>query len=225
MLNIPKAGFLWNSLVRAGYSCIINTEAPLEDCLDREGDNMKYCIPAALLLLAGAASAWQELEVDGFLLKWQTQPGENLAVELTGPTTGWVAVGFDPAMMMMEANIIIGYVSEGNAYIRDDWGTHATSHQADTALGGTDDVTVLGGFESGGSTQIQFSIPLDSGDPYDKPLVPGETYTVLLARGPDGAKDFTTYHEFYTTAQITILEEQSFPPVSWGSLKTCLDPR
>lgn len=175
-----------------------------------------------IALLSGAAIAWQTIEVDGFTLSWQTQAGGNLGVELTGPTTGWVAVGFDPSAMMFEANIIIGYVEDGDTYIRDDWGWQTTSHRADTLLGGTDDVTIIGGWEEGGSTQIQFVIPLDSGDEYDKPLVPGNTYPIILARGPDGANDFSTYHEFITTAEIEIAP-LTLQGTTWGRVKTGSD--
>ncbi len=170
-------------------------------------------------VLAGTTLAWQEIEVSGFVLRWETLAGGDLAVELTGPTTGWVAVGFDPSMMMLDANIIIGYVSGGSTYIRDDWGWQTTSHRADTLLGGSNDVTIDGGSESGGNTEIRFTIPLDSGDQYDKPLVPGNTYPILLARGPDGADDFSTYHAFIATAEIGILEYQALLPTTWAGVK------
>ena len=43
-------------------------------------------------------------------------------------------------------------------------------------------------------TSISFTIPLDSGDALDKPLVPGVSYKVIVAYGPDGADEFGTYH-------------------------------
>jgi opacity protein-like surface antigen len=177
-------------------------------------------VAAAALALAGTAAAqdWQELEVEGFTLRWATQSASELAVELTGPTTGWVAVGFDPVAQMSEANLIIGYVESGTAYLRDDYGVAATSHAPDTALGGTDDVTINGGDETGGETTIEFTIPLDSGDSYDKPLSPGNSYPVILARGPDGADDFSTYHEFVTATTIEIWA-LDFDSETWGGLK------
>ena len=36
--------------------------------------------------------------------------------------------------------------------------------------------------------------PQLSGDPLDKPLVPGSTYKIIASHGPDGADDFGTYH-------------------------------
>ncbi len=171
-----------------------------------------------LVASAAYAQTWQEKEVDGFTLRWATMPGDMLSVELTGPTTGWVAAGFDPEMMMNGANLIIGYVSGSTPSLRDDYGVANTGHQSDTSLGGTDDVTVDGGSESGGETTIEFTIPLDSGDSYDKPLVPGSTYDVILARGPNGSDDFTTYHAFATSTTIEIME-LSLEEGSWAGVK------
>ncbi len=178
-------------------------------------------LAAAVLAAPAAAQGWQEIDFQGFNLKWATTGANALSVELTGPTTGWVAVGFDPDSIMLGANILIGYVSSGTTYIRDDYGWQTFSHRADTLLGGTQDFVIDGGSESGGSTEIRFTIPLDSGDQYDKPLSPGTTYTVLLARGPNGVDDFTTQHEFATFTEITIWGV-GLENATWGSLKSSL---
>ncbi len=173
-------------------------------------------IPAAVLVavlpFAGCGSdasgpsgdpVWMEKTVDGFTLGWLA--GDSiLQMELTGPTTGWVAAGLDPSFMMQDADFIIGYVAGSTAFARDDWGNAPTSHRADTLMGGTDDILTLGGSEAAGATTIAFSIPMDSGDPYDKALERGASYTVILARGPDAADDFSTQHEFVTTTTIQL---------------------
>jgi len=51
---------------------------------------------------------------------------------------------------------------------------------------------------------VEFTIPLVSGDDYDKPLSIDSTYTVILAYGPDGADDFSIQHELFTTTSITL---------------------
>ena len=177
---------------------------------------------AALLILAVAAAAaaqdWQEITADGFTLRWATVAGDNLAVELNGPTTGWVAVGFDPTQQMLNANIIIGYVASGTPVIRDDWGWQATSHRDDTLLEGTSDVITDGGFEAGGSTEIHFTIPLNSGDAFDKVLIPGNTYTVIMARSADGGDDFSAPHSVVTTSSISIAA-MSLDTETWASIK------
>lgn len=162
-----------------------------------------------LTLLAGCGSdstgpsdpVWEETTVDGFTLGWLANDS-TLEVEVTGPTTGWVAVGFDPSFQMQDANIIIGCRTDMLSLVRDDWGNSPTTHRADTTLGGSHDILAYQCAEAGGTTTLSFTIPMDSGDGFDKVLERGGSYTVILAGGPDGVDDFSTQHEFI--AQTTI---------------------
>ena len=157
----------------------------------------------------GDSDGYAETASSGITLKWKVE-GNLLHLKVSAETTGWVAVGFDPVNRMEGANIIIGYVEDGAAYIRDDYAYTIVSHDSDESQGGTDDVTNPAGTESGGVTEISFTIPLDSGDAYDKPLVPGNAYNVILARGPDASDtddsgdNFTKYHQSRTMVQITL---------------------
>lgn len=130
----------------------------------------------------------------GVDVQWQVN-GDQLTVQMSAPTTGWIAVGFDPARMMAEANMIIGYVENGTVTIADDYGTAATAHGRDTENGGTNDIISVDGRETEEGTQISFTIPLDSGDATDKPLATGNSYKVIVAYGPDGSDNFDAYHE------------------------------
>jgi hypothetical protein len=175
---------------------------------------MRHAAPflSALLILAIASCGddpggpsgepqWMEKTVEGFTIAWLANDS-TLSVELTAGTAGWVAVGFDPGFIMQDANIVIGYVADGTATVRDDWGTGPTSHEDDTVLGGTYDVSEPGGQESGGSTTITFTIPLDSGDGYDRVIERGSTVPVILARGSQD--DFDVQHDFAATTTIDI---------------------
>ncbi|MFW5745360.1 MAG: DOMON domain-containing protein [Spirochaetota bacterium] len=133
-------------------------------------------------------------EAIGMTLGWRIT-GEDLEVELTGPTTGWIAVGFKPSRGMKDANILIGYVDGDEAVMTDQFGTTMIAHRRDEELGGAGHATVLSGSETDGETTIRFTIPLDSGDEYDQPLAAGETVRAILAYGPDDADDTETYHE------------------------------
>jgi hypothetical protein len=178
----------------------------------------KVCILVLAVAAAGSAQVWQEFTTEGFTLRWATVAGDNLAVQLNAPTTGWVAVGFNPTQMMLNANIIIGYVESDTPELRDDFGWRSTSHEDDTVLGGTSDITVDGGFETGGSTEIHFTIPLNSGDSYDRALVAGESYPVILARSGNGQNNFTAPHVLITTGSINIAE-LSLESETWASIK------
>ncbi len=141
--------------------------------------------------------------IDRITFTWKPEGG-NLNATVKAPTTGWVAVGFDPAMAMRDANLIIGYVKDGRVFIRDDYGSALTGHDADVNGGGRDNVTNKRGTEEGGATEIDFTIPLDSGDERDRKLVVGQTYKVLFAYGPDGADDFTVQHQTRTATSLKI---------------------
>ncbi len=146
---------------------------------------------------------FNSLSADGIVLKWRVK-GENLDLVVSAKTTGWVAVGFDPARRMKDANIIIGYVKDGKVFIRDDFGVATTFHKSDVSLKRKDNVLNLSGSESKGITTLEFSIPLDSGDKFDRKLEKGKTYKVLLAYGRED--DFSAYHAYRTTAEITLKE-------------------
>ncbi|RKZ05736.1 DOMON domain-containing protein [Candidatus Fermentibacteria bacterium] len=150
---------------------------------------------------------WLEYTVDDFTFEWLVEDSSNtIRVKITAPSTGWVAVGFDPTLVMNEANLIIGYVSGGSVNIRDDFGTGQFSHDADTNLGGTNDVETISGSESGTNveTTLEFRIPLDSGDQYDKALVDGNTYTFIFAYGNNDADDYTSAHAWAESASFEL---------------------
>jgi hypothetical protein len=118
----------------------------------------------------------------GLVFQWKVE-GQSLHVRVAAGTDGWVAVGFDPSSRMKDANFLIGYVEDGQANLRDDFGTGGSSHDSDESLGGTSDFSNLDGAEEEGLTWLSFTIPLDSGDRYDRPLAAGNSYTVILAAG------------------------------------------
>jgi hypothetical protein len=128
--------------------------------------------------------------------------GDEIEFTLQAPTTGWISIGFDPSRMMKDAQYIIGYVSNGTVAVRDDYGTDNTKHASDTSLGGTQDVRVVSGTEVDGKTTVVFAIPKDSGDAYDKVLIPGSTYTVLIAYGSNGADNFTSMHRAQKSVEV-----------------------
>ncbi|MBN1504041.1 MAG: DOMON domain-containing protein [Candidatus Eisenbacteria bacterium] len=134
----------------------------------------------------------------GITFRWKVE-GALLRVIVVAPTRGWVGVGFSPSVRMQDANIILGYVVGGNAYVSDEYGSGPTMHQADVYAGGTNDVVYAEGREYNGYTEISFAIPLNSGDMRDRQLIPGRNHTVMLAYGPDTADEFTTLHATRTT--------------------------
>lgn len=165
-----------------------------------------------VILFGGGVGAWDlviktdlfsEITEKKITLKWKVE-GELLRVIISAPTTGWVSVGFAPEREMKGANIIIGYVKNGTAFLRDDYGDGNENHQSDATLGGSDNVSSQGGNEVNGVTEVSFAIPLNSGDRYDRKLIPGNSYKVILAYGPDGSDNFDEKHRRRVRTKIEV---------------------
>lgn len=137
----------------------------------------------------------------GVTLRYRVD-GDSLRCILSAQTTGWVAVGFNPSSRMKDANFILGYVDNGTVTVRDDWGTQEMSHQADVDLGGRANVRAIQGQETSGITEVEFIIPLDSGDAFDRALTVGQSYPVLLARS--GMDDINVQHSNRDQTTITL---------------------
>jgi hypothetical protein len=124
------------------------------------------------------------LAVGDMRFLWRLQQ-ESIDITLAAETTGWVGIGFNPEMSedMKGANFIIGYVKDGRAEASDHYGIMEGKHRDDEKIGGKTDFSGLSGSETNGTTKLTFSVPLDSSDPMDTALSPGNENTVLLAYG------------------------------------------
>lgn len=161
-----------------------------------------FVMTAGGVSLAGAQDFHFTLDDGPMRFSWAVAEG-NLHVKLTGKTTGWVGVGFNPEKMMKGANFIMGYVKAGKVKVTDHIGNNERNHKADTKAGGRSNVTNMAGSEAKGVTEIFFTIPLASGDPADSVLDPSGTTTVLLAMG-SGRDSFRSIHKFRAVHRVTL---------------------
>jgi len=133
---------------------------------------------------------------------WWTADDQYVYVGMKAKTPGWVAVGFDPESKMLHADIIMGYVKDGNLSIADQYSTGQFGpHPPDTQQGGTDDILASGGKSDGGYITVEFKRKLDTGDKFDKPLHKG-TNKIIWAYGND--PQFTIKHVARGPAEIDL---------------------
>jgi hypothetical protein len=135
-------------------------------------------------------------------ISWSND-AETLRMALDAPAEGYVTVGFDPVDRKVGANYIIGYVKDGEAVVRDHVGTRGNLHEWDVDVGGEDNLLEYAGTETDGRTVLEFIIPLDSGDPKDRPLVPGESYVLQIAY-QNRRDDFIAWHSRHGTSTIEL---------------------
>ncbi|MGB9902351.1 DUF2202 domain-containing protein [Methanothrix sp.] len=106
---------------------------------------------------------------------------EYLYMALNGSTRGWLAIGFEPAEWMKDADMVLGFV-DGSARVLDEYSTgNYGPHINDTMLGGTDDILEYGGKSYGTHNVVEFRRKLDTGDRFDKVLRPGQNVSIIWA--------------------------------------------
>ena len=168
---------------------------------------MKRLLLAALCMVCFQSTAfameYAHTIKDGPMTFSWTVDGEMIHVKLTGRTTGWVAVGFNPVKMMKGANFMMGYVKKGKVKVTDHIGNSERGHKADTKSGGTNNATNVNGSEAKGVTEISFTMPLNSGESVDTVIDPAGTTTVLMGQG-GGRDSFRSIHSFKSIHRVTL---------------------
>lgn len=143
-----------------------------------------------------------EIKDQKMTFAWKVD-GDKLAVKLAAETEGWVGIGFNPSKEMKGANFILGYVKDGETKLIDEYGDSESSHAPDDKAGGSNDVTLVGGSESGGNTTIEFTVPLKSADKNDTAIDGTGDNLVLLAYG-GGRDSFKTKHNYRNTLKVNL---------------------
>jgi hypothetical protein len=116
-----------------------------------------------------------ELSGGRYAVYW-TNDEEDLYMALRGEVTGWVAIGFEPTSEMKDADMVFGWVENGNPVIQDQFSTGSFGpHIPDKELGGSDDILEFGGSEEDGVTVVEFHRSMDTGDQFDKAFATGQT--------------------------------------------------
>jgi hypothetical protein len=164
----------------------------------------------SLIPLSLSAMEYQhELKLKKMKFFW-TIEGDQIHVQLLAKTTGWISIGFDPEEKMKKANIIIGYfdAKKGELKIEDHYADKRTNHSSDKKLGGKDNILNKSGSEENGITTLSFTLPLNSGDEYDKPINPTGMSKIMLAFGA-GKDSLRSRHRFRTIYEIDFTTGES----------------
>jgi hypothetical protein len=124
-----------------------------------------------------------KLQLDSYDLQWQIQ-GEQILITLKANTVGWISVGFNASRIMKDADIKIGYVDDqGDVFFEDHFGNSMFSHRKDRGGNEAQNFHVIQGSQQDEWTEIQFSMPLNSGDENDQILDLQEPVKIIFAMG------------------------------------------
>ncbi len=169
----------------------------------------RFFFPAAIIVILLASQCFAQdmtyqhtITAEQMTFQW-TLNSDSMQVKLSGKTTGWVGVGFNPTKAMKDAKFIIGYVKNGEAKIQEQYGNSEFSHTKNAASGKKEEITNISGSEANGLTELAFTIPLSPGNVYSQAIKINQDMTILLAFGP-GMDSFLTKHLFRTALKVNL---------------------
>jgi uncharacterized membrane protein YozB (DUF420 family) len=172
---------------------------------------VQYAKPGGPASLDGAISPGEydhkaSFSGGDFELHWKVS-GDTIHLAMVGRTTGWVSIGLEPTQMMKDADMIAGWVdSRGKAGILDCYSTGPNGpHPPDTSFSppGTSDILLYGGSESAGTTTIEFTRLLRTGDRYDHDIPANGTLSFIWALGSGDDFNFQHLSRGYGTINLT----------------------
>ena len=150
---------------------------------------LTFCLAGLLAVAVSAqdkpqdkAAEFKTVTTGDFTFSYKVDQ-QNLVGKISCQTKGWISIGFNPTTVMKNANIIIGYADSSKSFVEDQFGTGMFEHKADTTIGGKNNIIDGKCTQESGITTLLFTIPLDSGDPYDGKIVPGQKTKVIFACG------------------------------------------
>ncbi len=147
----------------------------------------------------GPGVTFKQASAASVTFKWKVN-GSNLDCVMIAPAAGWVAVAFGSGATNHggAGNLIIGYVDGSGVAHATDENMSILPHTPDSQQ----DISNITGTETGGATEIHFTIPLNSGDTNDMALIEGQQYYLFTAYC--SSDDTTAYHDDRGITQITL---------------------
>ncbi len=126
-----------------------------------------------------AKQPMRHVQLDGTTFGWH-HLGDRLFGDLSVPTKGWLAVGFNDEPALKGTRFVIGVV-EANAVRAELHIADPPHHQPIESLGGLSDIRNLQGWRENGRSQIAFSLPHRRLDRFAVDLMPGRSIHLMLA--------------------------------------------
>lgn len=143
----------------------------------------------------------KKLESNGMLLSWE-QKGSYWEFEMSAPSQGWMAIGFNEKEGLAGTNLIMGAIDKGKVKLSDRYIIRTGFHVDLAELQLVERLELIGGEEDEHGSRISFRIPINSQDYYHKNLQPASSFHLLLAYSQ--ADDFSHHSMMRTSVKITL---------------------
>lgn len=128
---------------------------------------------------ASSAAARQVLTAGGMRFDWRHVDGRFVAI-LQGPTSGWIAVGFNERRRLAGTRFVIAHVSTGEA-LAELHHAEVPTHRNVTEFGAKPDLRITDHGYDGHVSRLAFTLPLEGRGAHSLSLTPGTESYVMLA--------------------------------------------
>lgn len=165
---------------------------------------MKIQLLLFLLILNathGRQTSMNTITKSGMTVSWELRDG-RIYFEVSAPTDGWVAIGFNDTENIAGNYLIMGQVVNNQVNIEEHYTIRAGHYKPFRQLNTQASVRVQGGSETGMTTQLAFSLPQTSASPFAKDLKEGLAYVLLMAYSQE---DDFQHHSIMRTSHRVIL--------------------
>ncbi len=135
------------------------------------------------------------------LVRWSYQ-GELIQFELSAPTKGWLAIGFNEKPTLSGAYLLMGRITKSGAELTEHYTISHGNYQSIESLGGEASVYEVSGKEVLGKSTVKFSIPINQQDLFRKDLSKGSTYQLIMAFSQ--ADDFQHHSIMRTSIEVVL---------------------
>ena len=154
-----------------------------------------------MFLPLGHIRPLQKIEKNGMLVSWE-EKGEWLEIEMSAPTQGWLAIGFNEEDGLSGTHLVMAAIRGNEPELSDRYILGAGDHRALSDLGVRERLQLISGEENASGSRVSFRIPKHSTNEYHKNLLPGTSFYLLMAYSRED--DFKHHSVMRTSVQITI---------------------
>jgi DOMON domain len=161
-------------------------------------------IPTCILTFLacrGQQKNMQKIAQNGMTVSWYHQ-NDRIYFGMSAPTNGWLAIGFNVSDDIKGTYLLMGNVVDGKANVIEHYTVGVGNYKPLTAFAVPLQVKHVEGVEDKKITVINFSLPANANNKYQKDLSPGLKYILHIAYSQED--DFHHHSMMRTSINISL---------------------
>ncbi len=145
--------------------------------------------------------ASKSINKNGMTVSWSFND-ERICFEMTAPTKGWIAIGFNESHELTNTYLIMGVVNNGKTTVKEHHVFEPGDYQSFVAIDEPESIYNVSGQQTNTQTTIKFTLPISSFFQYTKQLKQGAAFNMLLAYSLE--KDFQHHSIMRTSINVKL---------------------